>query len=124
MRSPGTVAVDFDGVIHAYSGGWQDGTIYDEPVPGAFDGLRSLMAYHPVFIHTSRNPAQVGWWMKEHSGIPVEWFEDDRNPPQFWDHQDSILITNRKLPAIVYIDDRGIRFQNWDQALADLAAVG
>ena len=27
-----TIAVDFDGVIHKYSKGWQGGEIYDEPV--------------------------------------------------------------------------------------------
>lgn len=121
--TPGTVAVDFDGVIHAYSKGWQDGTIYDEPVPGAFDALRALMARYAVFIHTSRDPGQVGRWMKEHGDIPVEWFEDYRNPPQFWNHQDSLLVTSLKLPAIAYIDDRGIRFESWDQALADLEGV-
>ena len=115
-----TVAVDFDGVIHAYDKGWQDGSIYGEPVPGAFDGLTLLMQRYAVFIHTSRDPGQVGRWMKKHSDIPVAWFEDDRNPPQFWNHQDSILITSRKLPAVAYIDDRAIRFESWDQALADL----
>ena len=43
--------------------------------------------------------------------------------PGFWDDQTKIFVTNRKLPAVAYIDDRGIRFTNWRQALADLAAV-
>ena len=117
-----TVAVDFDGVIHAYSKGWHDGTIYDEPVPGAFEALRGLMERYAVFVHTSRDAGQVGEWIGERSGIPCEWFTDLRNPVRFWTHQDSLLITPLKLPAIAYIDDRGIRFEDWDQALGALAA--
>lgn len=115
-----TVAVDFDGVIHAYSKGWHDGTIYDEPVPGAFDALRGLMERYAVFVHTTRDAAQVGPWIRERSDIPCEWFTDLRNPIRFWSYQTSLLITPLKLPAIAYIDDRGIRFGSWDQALADL----
>ena len=75
-RPPETVAVDFDGVIHTYDKGWQDGAIYGEPVHGAFEGLRALMSRYAVFIHTSRDPGQVGRWMAEHSDIPVEWFQE------------------------------------------------
>ncbi|MFI6497144.1 hypothetical protein [Nonomuraea typhae] len=57
------IGVDFDGVIHAYSLGWYDGTAYDEPVLGAIEGLRALMDQHPVFIHTSRDVRQVTEWL-------------------------------------------------------------
>lgn len=113
-----TVAVDFDGVIHAYSKGWQDGTIYDEPMPGAFDGLRKLMETYAVFIHTTRDPASVGRWIKGHSGIETAWSEDENNVGEFWNDQTCILVTRRKLPAVAYIDDRAVRFTSWDQALA------
>jgi hypothetical protein len=36
------VLVDFDGVIHRYSKGWGDGTVYDPPVAGARAALRKL----------------------------------------------------------------------------------
>jgi hypothetical protein len=117
---PSTVAVDFDGVIHAYSRGWQDGSIYDGPLPGAFDGLRSLMERYAVMIHTTRAPADVARWIKAQAGIETAWHEDENAVPEFWNEQGVILVTRRKLPAIAYIDDRAIRFGSWPQALADL----
>jgi hypothetical protein len=118
-----TVAVDFDGVIHGYSRGWQDGTIYDEPVPGAFDALRTLMADYAVVIHTTRDPWPVAQWVEERSKIPTVVELDVGHKREFWDDQGQILVTRFKLPAVAYIDDRGIRFLNWEQALTDLAAA-
>ena len=115
-----TVAVDFDGVIHAYSKGWQDGSIYDKPVPGAFDALALLMKKFAVMVHTTREPASVARWIKEWGGIETCWYADPAKLPQFWDDQRCLLVTDRKLPAVAYIDDRAIRFTNWDQALDDL----
>lgn len=116
------IAVDFDGVIHAYRQGWKDGTIYDEPVPGAFDALRTLMEHHAVLIHTTRHALPVAGWISEHSGIPCI-TDELRNSGPFWNTSGVLLVTNWKYPAVAYIDDRGIRFENWDQALADLAAL-
>jgi len=114
-----TIAVDFDGVIHAYTKGWQDGSIYDEPMPGTFDALRQLMTRHAVFVHTSRNPEQVATWLIGH-GMPCRVGYDG----EFWNDQSSLLVTDRKLPALAYIDDRGVRFIDWDQALGALADLG
>lgn len=112
----GTVAVDFDGVIHAYSKGYHDGTIYDDPVPGAEDALRYLMTRYSVYIFTARDVASVADWVSDRFGIRTT----NLVPGTFWNDQTQILVTNRKLPALVYIDDRGIRFRHWAQALADL----
>lgn len=112
-----TVAVDFDGVIHAYSKGWHDGTIYDDPVPGAFDALRKLMETYAVFIHTTRDVASVADWISDRTGIRTT----NLDPREFWNGRGEILVTNLKYPAVAYIDDRGIRFESWDQALADLS---
>lgn len=144
-----TVAVDFDGVIHAYSRGWQDGTIYDEPMPGAVEGLRQLMATYAVFIHTSREPEQVLPWLADlgfdvtideccgrcfGAGGISEVDADGRarhteNPCSacegsgliaFWNNREQLLVTNRKLPAVAYLDDRAVRFTDWPTALVHL----
>jgi len=123
MNRPSTVAVDFDGVIHDYTRGWQDGSIYGEFVPGAAAALSRLMREYAVFVHTTRKPRQVARWIERRSGYGIEC---TTHVPRsgFWHERGYLLVTRRKLPALAYIDDRAIRFASWDQALADLAAGG
>lgn len=131
-----TLALDFDGVIHRYSKGWQDGTIYDPPMPGAIAGVQCLMEYDACFVHTTREPEHVVPWLGAH-GLPATADERCRVCAQvgrttdcplchgsglltFWNERGELLVTNRKLPALAYLDDRAVRFTAWDTALADL----
>lgn len=122
-----TVGVDFDGVIHWYRRGWQDGSIYDEPAPGAWDGLRALLnAGHAVFIHTSRDSLAVAAWMDENApdDLPqcVTDPADNAAKSRFWNAPERILVTDRKLPALAYIDDRAYRHTTWRSTLDELRA--
>lgn len=115
----GTLAVDFDGVIHTYEKGWADGTIYGEFMPGAVVALTGLMRDYAVFVFTTRKSRQVARWIEQKSGYA---FECTTRVPRsgFWNNQGYLLVTNRKLPAVAYIDDRAIRFTAWDQVIYDL----
>lgn len=110
-----TIAVDFDGVIHRYGRGWQDGTIYDEPVEGALEGLRVLMQDEAVFIFTARDAGQVAAWLLSHGFSTRTGFDGP-----FWNERRVLLVTNHKLPARVYLDDRAVRFTTWPEALKAL----
>lgn len=103
-----TICVDFDGVVHAYSKGWHDGTCYDDPLYGAAVGLAALLDQGwRVIIHTARDPAAAIAWM------------DQRLDRGLCDRL--FIWTGRGKPiAHVYLDDRGLRFESWDQALRDL----
>lgn len=116
-----TVAVDFDGVIHSYDKGWQDGTIYGVPLPGSLEALDALLGKYAVFVHTTRDPYQVEDWLAGHGVNCV--IDNGDGEPEFWNGRGVVLVTRRKYPAVAYIDDRGIRFENWPQALADLEKV-
>ena len=126
-----TVAVDFDGVIHAYTRGWQNGDIYDKPNEGALEALEYLLTRWCVVIHTSRSPRQVaGWLMERGFSVTIDSPEletgsisHDGSQGLFWSTPGILLVTRRKYAAIAYIDDRAIRFHDWDQALNDLERV-
>jgi hypothetical protein len=94
--------VDFDGVLHAYSRGWDDGTTYDGPLPGAREALADLDAEgYEVVVFSTRDGEQIAAWLAEY-GFPA------------------YRVTNVKEPAVAQIDDRAIRFYEWRQALADV----
>lgn len=100
------IAVDFDGVIHGYTKGWQGGAIYDDPVPGASEALRQLSKTHELVVFTARHDLDaVRRWLVAHN--LQQYFHD---------------ITNRKPQAAVYLDDRALRFTSWSRALEDLRA--
>ncbi len=103
-----TIAVDFDGVIHRYSRGWQEGHIYDNPVEGSLEALSELAnKEYRIAVFTTREDcdAVLAWlnWHWDISGIP--------GPLPV--HE----ITNKKPLAVAYIDDRGIRFTTWRDVL-------
>lgn len=96
-----TIAIDFDGVLHEYSKGWNGGKI-ERPEPGAKEALITLCKKYDVVILTARTDLEpVAKWMTA----------------QFPEVIDQITITNVKPAAAIYIDDRALRFFNWPQAL-------
>jgi hypothetical protein len=49
------ILVDFDGVIHRYSKGWADGSIYDDPVEGVQEYLQKFIDQgYEVMIYSTR----------------------------------------------------------------------
>lgn len=91
-----TIAIDFDGVLHAYSRGWEDGVIYDDPTPMSAGALSNLELDYQLIVFTAREDLDpVRKWLKEH--YP----------------NNDLKVTNRKPKAKIYIDDRAIRFDGW-----------
>jgi hypothetical protein len=111
-----TIAVDFDGVIHTYSKGWNGGEIYDPPVEGVAEALQELKeAGYRIYIYSTRTnkafrkkdePDQkplMEAYLKEH-GIPYD---------KVW--------TFGKPMAHIFIDDRALKFEgNWKQTTQDV----
>jgi adenylylsulfate kinase len=95
-----TIAIDFDGVIHKYSQGFKGlDNAYDEPMEGTFKALAKLKSLgYTLKIMSSRPAPVIEEWLFLHGleGLISE-------------------VSNYKFPASIYIDDRGFKFESWDQ---------
>ena len=112
------VGVDFDKVIHKCSNGYYDGTIYDEPVDGAYEALERLSSKYTVVVYTckakpdrglvnGKTGAELVWeWLKQH------------DMAQFVSK-----VTAEKPRARFYIDDKAIRFTDWESTFAMIEEI-
>jgi len=99
-----TVCVDLNGVLDTYKG-WQGSEHWDPPRPGAYEFLEELNTRgFRVVILSTKDPAGVDAWLRSH-GL-AEYVDE---------------VTDRKVPAIAYVDDRAVRFcGDYKQALAEI----
>ena len=116
--------IDFDRVVHKYTDGWKDGTIYDVPVDGAIDSIKKLQSQGwQIVIFTTRSKDGDSRNYKIQDWLESYGFETlchglidyvDNLPFS----KSKIVITNTKIPARAIIDDRAIRFTNWRDILS------
>ena len=101
-----TLAVDFDGVIHKYSKGFQGlDNAYDPPMNGAREVLQRLKDKGYVLkIMSSRPSLVIEEWLVKYDMADL--FD---------------TVSNSKFAATVYLDDRGFHFTNWDNVEERLA---
>ena len=111
-RNTKQLAIDFDGVIHKSSKSFYDGTIYDDPVNGVEEALKRLSKDYILIIYTCKaNPDRP--LVNGKTGIELIWeWLDKYNLSQYINE-----ITYGKPNAKYYIDDKGIRFINWNMTL-------
>ena len=106
------LAIDFDGVIHKSSKSFHDGTIYDDPVNGVEEALKRLSKDYILIIYTCKaNPDRP--LVNGKTGIELIWEWLDRH-----EVKDNIKdVTCIKPNAITYIDDKAVKFIDWNDML-------
>ena len=110
------LCLDFDGVIHSYSSGWQGAdNIEDPPVPGALQWMKQAVLVFDVQIFSSRSNQEGGIAAMEH------WLS-------YWEGREcgsadllkEVSFPTEKPPAHVTLDDRAITFTGEWPYLSDL----
>jgi len=135
------LVLDFDGVIHGYSWGWQNGEIYDPPVPGAGLAILDYVCHYSVAIFSTRSRnllkrlamkqyvRKLLWdaCLADNSRMEAAWQATQGKPPEYipWTAYDVRDVADHigkairwplfKPAATLTIDDRALTFTgNWD----------
>lgn len=114
-----TICVDFDGVIHSYERGWQDGAIYGEVVPGFFEWAAKARQSCRLVIYSSRSKGGTEpmerWLAFQHGKWVVEGWNGGETVSL-----DHFEFAHEKPAAWLTIDDRAICFRG-DWSARELA---
>ena len=106
------ISIDFDGVIHNSNKGFHDGSCYGDPIEGSIEAVKELSKKFRVIIFTAKaksdRPLVDGKNGIEHVR---EWLIKY----DLFDHISE--ITAEKPRAFLYIDDNGLRFEDWNKTL-------
>ena len=109
-----TINIDFDGVVHNFSKGFLDGTIYDKPQEGTEESLKLLKDKgFNLILFTARINA-------EHDGKQniIDWLTKYDLLKYF------SLITDKKMPSILIIDDSAVRHTDWKTTMKKISKLG
>lgn len=98
-----TICIDFDGVIHDYSNGWQGEDVFGQMIPNADIGTSVLKqkGWTVIIFTTRKKTDELEKWLKEHN-IAYDYINENPRQPE---------NTSSKIIADVYLDDRGICFR-------------
>ena len=110
-----TICIDFDGVIHDYSKGYEGKDVFGEMIKGADTATKVLKKKGwTIIIFTTRPDTDaLRKWLKDHD---VSFDYINENPDQPGDSGDK-----SKLIADIYLDDRAICFSGqWDWVINDI----
>lgn len=103
-----TIVFDFDGVIHSYTSGWKGEDVIPDPiVPGIREALEDLSKDYEIVVVSTRSQSDIGRYA-------IERYLDENGLSPFVDR-----VVAEKPPAIVYVDDRAIRFDGRPELLRD-----
>lgn len=113
------IGVDFDGVIHKCSKGYYDGTIYDDPIDGAYEALERLSSEYTVIMYTAKAKPDRGLVNgKTGTELVWDWLE------KYGMSKFVSKVTSEKPRAVCYIDDKCIEFKNWNDCFNRLEEKG
>jgi len=115
------LCLDFDGVIHSYERGWQDGQIYGTLTSGFGPWLVKASQHFRIVIYSSRSDTMDGIaamreWLEQQTLARAD---TDTDVPwwQLGSAIDDITFAHQKPPAFLTIDDRAIQFKgDWTAA--------
>lgn len=95
-----TLLVDFDGVLHNYTGWTGETDIPGGLIPGAEEALREYVQNYKVVVFSTRAQTRAG-------ADAMDAFLRKELPE---DISSKLQITDRKQPAVLCIDDRAFCF--------------